>query len=406
MGFVRRRFEFFNLVFKLSYTSPAMKTLEDFNFSNKIVLVRCDFNVPVNNGVVEDDFRIESTIPTIRFLAEEDAKVVLMSHLETAEGENLSLSSVKEKIEEYLGKKILMAKDCIGEKVKSQISNLKNGEILLLENLRFHEGEKKNDPKFAGQLAGLGDIYINDAFSVCHRAHASIVGIPQFLPHGSGLLLEKEIIALSRVLENPEKPLVAIIGGAKISSKTMMIDNFLKKADQVLLGGKIANSILQIKGIYKDSVALEGEAKKEVEKFDLTSIKLHIPVDGVVSFDKSGKEKTRISAVGKLEKGELILDIGPDTIKLFEKIIKKAKTIVWSGPMGLFEVSKFAKGTEEIGKAVAKNKNAFKVSGGGDTVSAISKLNLQDKFNHISTGGGAMLEFLGGKILPGIKALE
>lgn len=362
-----------------------MKTLKDFDFKNKRVLLRCDFNVPIVKGKVQDDFRIKASLPTINFLLEKGAKLLLISHLEDAEGKNLSLAPVKIKLEEYLGRQILMAEDCIGEKIKNQISNLKNGEILLLENLRFHKEEKENSPNFAKQLARLGDIYINDAFSVCHRVHASVVGLPQFLPSGVGFLLEKEIKVLSTILENPQRPLVVIIGGAKISSKAGVIKNFLEKADNILLGGKVANTILQIKGFYRD-LSLDKEELEDLN-FDLNSPKIHLPVDFI-------------------KQGDLIFDIGQETIKNFSEIIKTAKMTLWSGPMGFFEKPEFENGTKMIGLAIIKNKETFKVAGGGDTISAISRFGLLEKFDHISTGGGAMLEFLAGKKLAGIKALE
>ncbi len=382
-----------------------MKTLRDFDFNGKRALARCDFNVPVENGKVQDDFRIKAVLPTIEYLKNAGAKVILMSHLEDSEGKNLSLKPVKEKLEEYLNDKISIADDCVGKEVEENIIKMRNSEILLLENLRMRKEEKENSKEFAKQLSELGDIYVNDAFSVCHRTHASVVGVPKILPSCAGLLLEKEIKILSKIMENPERPLVAIIGGAKISAKAKVIDKFLKVADHVLLGGKIANAILQIKGIYKDGVFDNGGITDEVKNINLTSTKLHLPVDVIVSADAAGKNPIKESAVGKLEKGELIFDLGPETITIFSAIIKEAETIIWAGPMGLFEVFAFENGTKRITKAIAENENAFKVIGGGDTISAVSKFNLLDKFDHVSTGGSAMLEFLGGEKLPGIEVL-
>lgn len=311
-----------------------MKTLKDFNVKNKRVLVRCDFNIPLDEKEnIADDFRIKQTIPTIEYLLKNEAKVILMSHL----ANNKSLFVIEERLEKYLGSE----------------------EFTLLENLRFNKGEKENDDNFAKELAQLGDIYINDAFGVCHRKHASVVGVPKYLPSGAGFLLEKEIEVLSKVLKKPERPLVAIIGGNKIESKAKVIEQFLEKADYVLIGGRIAGQI-------KDK-----------------SNKLYIPVDSKNGFD-----------------------IGPKTIKIFSEIIKKARTILWAGPLGKFEDSVYEQGTKKVAKLIVKNNQAFKIAGGGDTIFALTKFGLRDKFDHISTGGGAMLQFLSGEELPGLKALD
>lgn len=311
-----------------------MKTLKDFNVKNKRVLVRCDFNIPLDEKEnIADDFRIKQTIPTIEYLLKNEAKVILMSHL----ANNKSLFVIEERLEKYLGSE----------------------EFTLLENLRFNKGEKENDDNFAKELAQLGDIYINDAFGVCHRKHASVVGVPKYLPSGAGFLLEKEIEVLSKVLKKPERPLVAIIGGNKIESKAKVIEQFLEKADYVLIGGRIAEQI-------KDK-----------------SNKLYIPVDSKNGFD-----------------------IGPKTIKIFSEIIKKARTILWAGPLGKFEDSVYEQGTKKVAKLIVKNNQAFKIAGGGDTIFALTKFGLRDKFDHISTGGGAMLQFLSGEELPGLKALD
>jgi len=314
-----------------------MKTIKDFNVKDKKVLVRCDFNIPFDErGRITDDFRIKQTLPTLKLLLKKGAKLVLMSHHSVSDK---SLVPVWKKIE----------------------SSLKVKDITFLENLRFDEREKENSDEFAKELSSLGDIYINDAFGVCHRTHASVVGIPKYLPSGAGLLLEKEVKALRGVLESPRRPLVAIIGGAKLESKAKVIDKFLKVADFVLIGGKI------------------GKAEK-LRKMKYA--KLILPEDYVNTFD-----------------------IGPKTIKRFKEIIKIAGTIVWAGPMGLFEEKEYEKGTKEIGKAIIKNKKAFKVVGGGDTLFALKKFKLKG-FDHLSTGGGAMLVFLGGEELPGLKALN
>lgn len=381
-----------------------LRTIKELDINNKRVLVRCDFNVPLNKkGEIEDDFRIKETLPTIDYLIKNKAKIILMSHLGDLP---LRLDPIQERLKQYLGINIKKASDCLGRKVENYVSKMKEGDVLLLENLRFHKEEKENDEKFARELSKLGDIYLNDAFGVSHRAHASIAGPPKYLPAGAGLLLEKEIKILSRVLEDPWRPLIVIIGGVKIESKIKVIKQFLEKADHLLIGGKIANAILIVKGICVGKPWPSDEAIEEVEKFNLTSTKLHLPVDAILSPDKTGQVYIRESAPGKVRNDELLLDIGPETIKMFSKIIKTAKMIVWSGPMGHFEQPLFEKGTQQIAEQIARNHRAFKVAGGGDTLFALSKFGLRDKFDHVSTGGGAMLSFLGNEELPGLKALE
>lgn len=387
-----------------------MKTLKDFDFQNKRVLVRCDFNIPLNeNGEISDDFRIKKTLPTIEYLIKHGAKIILMAHLGEPDGkvaENLRLTSVQKRLEEYLKISVRKTEDCVGEETTDSISKMQPGEVLLLENLRFHLEEKNNEENFARELAKLGDIFINDAFGACHRAHASVAGLPKFLPSGVGFLLEEEVKTLSRVLGNPEHPLVVIIGGAKIESKIKVIRRFLEIGDHLLLGGKIANAILRIKGIWLGEPLPEEKAIKELENVDLTSTKLHLPVDVLASLDKSGQVSVRQSAPAEVGTEELLLDIGPETINIFSQIIQQAKTILWTGPLGFFENEKFAEGTRKIAEAIAENKSAFSVLGGGDTLSAISQFNLQDKFSYVSTGGGAMLTFLSGEKMPGLAALQ
>jgi phosphoglycerate kinase len=391
-----------------------MKTLKDFDFKNKKVLVRCDFNVPLDEkGKILDDFRVRQTVPTIEYLRERGAKIILMSHLGEPGGkiiESLRLTPIEEKLKEYFGHLITKANDCIGKKIENQISKMRAGEILLLENLRFYKEEKENEESFARKLAQMADLYINDAFGTCHRTHASIVGVPKYLPSGAGLLLEKEIKILSRVLKKPWRPLVTIIGGVKISSKIKVIEKFLEKADHLLLGGEIANAILASKGILINQSMPEPETIKIIEKIDLTRPKLHLPVDVLISLAdlETGLKEgyLRESGPGQVKKEEKCYDIGPETIKIFSQIIKEAKMIFWSGPLGMFEKEEFAKGTRKIAQIIARNHQAFKIAGGGDTILALNKFDLFDKFDHISTGGGAMLEFLSGKELPGLKALS
>jgi phosphoglycerate kinase len=386
-----------------------MKTLKDFDFKRKRVLVRCDFNVPLDEkGNVLDDFRIGQTIPTIEYLIEKGAKIILMSHLGKPEGKvvkNLKLNPIQEKLMEYLDLSVTKAENCIGKEIEKWTSKMQPGEILLLENLRFHKEEEEGDLIFAKELSQLGDIYINDAFSVCHREHASIVGIPKYLPSGIGLLFEKEIKVLSKVLEKPWKPLVVIVGGVK-TVKIKLIEQFFKRADHLLLGGDIANLILSTKGISLSQFLVEKEVLKEIAKIDLTNPKIHLPIDGIISLVDYQQGYIREGGIGSIRKEEKVYDIGPETIKIFSEIIKTAKMIIWSGPLGMYEEKRFEEGTKRIGEQIARNHLAFKIAGGGDTVSALNKFGLLDKFDHVSTGGGAMLEFLSGKKLVGIEALK
>jgi len=393
-----------------------VKTLKDFNFKNKRVLVRCDFNVQLNEkGRITEDFRIKETLPTIEYLIKKGAKVILMSHLgrpaqnqkSKIKNQKYSLKSIAPRLEELLGKSVKFLADCIGEKVEKEIKKMIPRDIILLENLRFHSKEEKNDKGFAKKLVKLGDIYINDAFSASHRSHASIVGIPKYLPSGAGLLLEKEIKILSKVMQNPWRPLVVIIGGVKIDTKIGVISQFLKKADHLLLGGQVANTILIGKGLSLGKFLTEDKGiVKKIGEINITNPKLHLPVDGFISLEKRQTNCFREGAICTIKKGEKIFDIGPETIKIFSEIIKEAKMILWSGPMGLSEEKKFEKGTKETAKNIVKNKNAFKIIGGGDTIAAVDKFSLLGEFNHVSTGGGAMLEFLSGDKLPGLEALK
>jgi len=344
-----------------------MKTLKEFKLKNKRVLVRCDFNVPLDQrrGIILDDFRIKETIPTIEYLTKKGAKIILMTHLGRPEGrvvESLRLTPIQDRLMEYLDLSVTKTQDCIGKEVEDWTNEMQSGEILLLENLRFHKEEEENDENFAKELSRLGNIYINDAFGASHRAHASIVGIPKYLPSGAGFLLEKEIKVLSKIIENPEKPLIAIFGGREGDYKAM--NKISEKADWILIGGLIQK---------------EMEMKKQNLKYPEKIIK---PIDAI--------------------DGE---DVGPKTIDLFKEKISQAKTIFWNGPLGKIEEKRFLKGTEEIAKAIIKS-GAFSVVGGGETVEFINKIGLIDKFNHISTGGGAMLEFLSGEKLPGIESLK
>jgi len=346
-----------------------MKTIKDFVIQNKRVLVRCDFNVPLSeNGEILDDFRIKKTIPTIEYLIEKGAKIILMSHLGRPDGqavEEFRLTPVQDKLMEYLDISITKSQDCIGPEIKKWTRSIQSGEVLLLENLRFHKEEEENDEDFAKELSELGDIYINDAFSASHRAHASIVGITKFLPSAAGLLLEKEISCLTKLSSNPVKPLVAIIGGKKVEDKSKAIDKISEVADFVLVSGLIKKEIDEKGFNFKYSYKIIG------------------PVDEI----GGGK------------------DVGPKTVRLFREKIMQAKTVFWNGPLGRIEEKEFAVGTEELAKAIIDS-GAYSVVGGGETVEFTNQLGLGEKFSHVSTGGGAMLEFLSGEELPGIKVLE
>jgi len=344
-----------------------MKTIRDFNPKGKRVLIRCDFNVPLSpEGEILDDFRIKKTLPTIKYLIEKKAKVILISHLGRPKGrqEKYSLKPVAKKLERLFKNKVKFLDDCLGEKVANEIEKMKEKDIILLENLRFYKEEEENDERFAKKLSKLGDIFINDAFGASHRAHASIVGIPKFLISGAGLLLEKEIKILKNLLQNPQKPLVAIIGGKKVEDKVKAIDKISKVALFILVNGLIQREI------------------KEKNIFFKFPQKLVEPVDEI-----DGK------------------DIGPMTISLFKQKIALAKTIFWNGPLGMIEKEEFQNGTKEIAKTIIES-GAFSVIGGGETVEFINQLKLASKFNHVSTGGGAMLEFIAGEKLPGIEALK
>jgi len=381
-----------------------MKKLADFEYKGKKVLVRVDFNVAFSEkGEILEDYRIKNTVPTIEYLIKKGAKIILMSHLGEGDPKTDSLKPVAEETSKIIGKKVKFIPDCVGSEVREEIEKMKEGEIVLLENVRFHKEEKENNENFAREIASFGDIFINDAFSVCHRKHASVVGIPRFLPSSAGLLLEKEIEILSKVLKEFTPPLVVVIGGVKIESKIKTIVNFLKIADHLLLGSKIGEAILVRKGVLPGREAVEEES---IDKIDITSLKIHLPLDGVIALKDLSEEYCREGGIGTLKKEEEIFDIGPETIKVFKGIIKNAKTIFWSGPVGMFEDKRFEAGTKEIGDAIVRNFTAFKVAGGGDTVAAIDKFHFQTKFDFVSTGGGAMLEFLAGAELPGIRALE
>jgi len=386
------------------------KTIRDVDVKNKRVLVRVDFNVPLDDQQhVTDDTRIRAALPTIRFLRDQQAAVILMSHLGRPKGvtPKLSLAPVAARLSELLGAPVIMAQDCIGPAVEQAAKQLKPGEVMLLENLRFYAEEEKNDPAFARQLASLGDIYVNDAFGTAHRAHASTEGITHYLPAVAGFLMEKEIDFLGSALENPKRPFVAILGGAKVSDKIAVIERLLGLADTLLIGGGMANTFLKAQGVEVGQSLVEND-KLDVAKELLQKggTKLVLPVDVVIADAFAADANSKVVAVGQIPADWRILDIGPATVKTFKQHLKGAKTVVWNGPMGVFEFPAFAKGTFAIAKALAGLKDATTIIGGGDSASAVEQAGVAEKVTHISTGGGASLEFLEGRTLPGVAALN
>jgi len=381
-----------------------MKNLKSIDVDNKKVLVRVDFNVPLTQDLgVKDDFRIKSHLETIKYLKENNAKIILISHLGSPKGREISLSlkPVADKLEEISSYKVKFVEDVIGEKVEKMVNELDAGDILLLENLRFYNEEEENNSEFAASIARLGDIFIEDAFSVCHREHASTASIPKFLDSYAGLLLEKEIKALDEVLEKAKHPFVAIIGGAKIITKTTVIEKLLEKADAILLAGAIANTVLKFKGIYGENELKEENIFEAIKNINFEDPKLVVPIDGIISKGNY----SRIGGIETIKTGEEVVDIGPETIDNYKDIIKRARTIIWNGPIGKIENEVFAKGTKEIADAVAAQE-AFSVIGGGETVDFINNEKISDKFSFISSGGGAMLDYIAGKKLPGIEAIN
>ena len=388
-----------------------MKNLRNKNIKGLKVLVRCDLNVPIKNGKVLDDFRIKKLIPTIDYLRNQGAKIILITHLGEPKGRDLSFSvrPVAKRLWELVQGRLKFVNDTIGKNVEKEIDEMKEGDIIVLENLRFYKEEKQNDDDFSRSLARLGDIFVQDAFGACHRNHSSIVGITKYIDSFPGLLLEEEIRVLSDALVSPDRPLVSIVGGFKVSSKIKVIKSLLDKSDYLLLGGRVANSLLISKGLYvKDLLSSEEEELMEVAKeINLTDPKLQLPIDGVMGLTNFDEDYSRIGGIGSIRKEEDVYDIGPETIEKYKNILSTAKTIIWNGPLGYFEKEKFSKGTKEIAKMIGQiNREVFSIVGGGETVEAIQKLGIENQFDHISTGGGAMLDFIAGKELPGIKALE
>lgn len=390
------------------------KTAKDVDVRSKRVLVRVDYNVPLDaNGNVSDDKRITASLPTINYLLEQGARIILCSHLGRPKGEvkkEFSLAPVAKRLKELLpGVNIYFASDCIGEEAERKAAALKDGEILLLENLRFHKEEEKNDPEFAKKLASLAEIYVNDAFGTVHRAHASTAGVAAYLPAVAGFLIGKELSIMGGALESPERPFVAILGGAKVADKIGVITNLLNKCDTLLIGGGMAYTFFKAMGYEIGDSLLDAEsidlAKQLMETAKQKGVKLLLPVDTVVAKAFAADAEHMTVAANAIPAGWQGLDIGEKTRELFAAEIKNAKTVIWNGPMGVFEFPEFAKGTEAVAKACAEC-GGTTIIGGGDSASAVKKLGYADKMTHISTGGGASLEFLEGKVLPGVAALN
>ncbi len=390
------------------------KTIKDVDVRSKRVLVRVDYNVPLDaNGNVSDDKRITASLPTINYLLEQGARIILCSHLGRPKGEvkkEFSLAPVAKRLKELLPNvNIYFASDCIGEEAERKAAALKDGEILLLENLRFHKEEEKNDPEFAKKLASLAEIYVSDAFGTVHRAHASTAGVATYLPAVAGFLIGKELSIMGGALENPERPFVAILGGAKVADKIGVITNLLNKCDTLLIGGGMAYTFFKAMGYEIGDSLLDAEsidlAKQLMETAKEKGVKLLLPVDTVVAKAFAADAEHMTVAANAIPAGWQGLDIGEKTRELFAAEIKNAKTVIWNGPMGVFEFPEFAKGTEAVAKACAEC-GGTTIIGGGDSASAVKKLGYADKMTHISTGGGASLEFLEGKVLPGVAALN
>ena len=389
------------------------KTVRDLDVTGKKVLVRCDFNVPqdIETGEITDNRRIVGALETIQYLINHNAKVILCSHLGRPKGEvnpKYSLKLVAKELQRLLGKEVKMAQDIVGESAKELTSNMKDGEIVLLENVRYDAREEKNDEEFSKELASLADIYVNDAFGTAHRAHSSTAGVAKFLPAVSGFLIEKEIEFLGTTLENPQRPFVAILGGAKVSDKIGVIESLLEKVDTLIIGGGMAYTFMKAQGFQIGNSLCEDDkldlALEIMERAKQRNVKFLLPVDNHISTEYSNDGEDKFIDAGSIPEGWEGLDIGPKTIELFEKALENAKTIIWNGPLGVCEFEKFRTGTYEIAKLIAKT-GATTIIGGGDSAAAIEKMGLADKMSHISTGGGASLEFLEGKKLPGIECL-
>ena len=389
-----------------------LNTIKEADLKGKRVVIRVDFNVPLKNGVVTDNTRIKAALPTVKYILDQGASLVVMSHFGRPKGQknpDFSMAPIAKEFEKLLGQPVKLAPDVIGSEVEAEVKALKPGEVLLLENVRFYKEEEANDPEFAKKLASYGDIYCNDAFGTAHRAHASTEGVSHYLPSYAGFLIEKEVKFMAPLLENPEKPFVAIIGGSKVSSKITVLESLVKTCDTIVIGGGMAYTFQSVLGNSIGKSLFEPDyvdtAKEFLAKAKEKGVKVILPVDNVCAKEFSEDAEPILVDSTAISDDLMGMDIGPKTVKLIVDALKDAKSVVWNGPMGVFEFASFAKGTEEVAKALAQC-GGTTVVGGGDSVAAINKFGLADKISHVSTGGGASLEFLEGKVLPGIKALE
>lgn len=391
------------------------KTVKDINWHNLTAIERCDFNVPLKDGIITDETRIIAALPTIKYLIDNGAKIVLLSHLGRPKGkpnEDCSLKPVASKLSEHLGidVKFLKSDNVVDDGVKNEIKKLKAGEVAILENTRFRKEEEENDPDFAKELASLGDIFVQDAFGTAHRAHASTAGIASFLPAVAGFLIEKELNFLGKTLESPERPFVAIMGGAKVKDKIPVITSLLEKVDTVIIGGGMSYTFFKARGFEIGKSICDDEglelARDIMAAADEKNVKFLIPIDTLASFEFDNDSPSETYDMDKIPEDRMGMDIGEKTIKLYKDELKNAKTVIWNGPMGVFEMPNFARGTEEIAKCIADLKDAKTIIGGGDSAAAVAQFGLSDKMTHISTGGGASLEFIEGKSLPGISCIE
>ncbi|MED4454365.1 phosphoglycerate kinase [Metabacillus fastidiosus] len=389
------------------------KSVKDIDVKGKVVFCRVDFNVPMKDGKVTDDTRIRAALPTIQYLTEQGAKVLLASHLGRPKGqvvEELRLDAVAARLQELLGKTVVKTNEAYGDTVKAEIEKLQDGDVLLLENVRFYAGEEKNDAELAKAFADLADVYVNDAFGAAHRAHASTAGIAQYLPAVAGFLMEKELEVLGKALSNPDRPFTAIIGGAKVKDKIDVIESLLEKVDNLIIGGGLAYTFIKALGHGVGKSLLEEDkidlAKSFMEKAKANGVNFYMPVDIVVGDDFSNDANTQIVSIDQIPSDWEGLDAGPKTREIYADVIKNSKLVIWNGPMGVFELDTFANGTKAVAQALAEAKDTYTVIGGGDSAAAVEKFNLADKMDHISTGGGASLEFMEGKELPGVTALN
>lgn len=394
-------------------TSMNKKSVKDIDVKGKVVFCRVDFNVPMKDGKVTDDTRIRAALPTIEYLTGQGAKVLLASHLGRPKGqvtEELRLTPVAKRLQELLGQEVKKADEAYGDNVKKQISDLKEGDVLVLENVRFYPGEEKNDPELSKAFADLADVYVNDAFGAAHRAHASTAGIAAYLPAVSGFLMQKELEVLGKAISNPDRPFTAIIGGAKVKDKIGVIESLLDKVDNLIIGGGLAYTFVKALGHEVGKSLLEEDkvdlAKSFMDRAKEKGVNFLIPTDVLVADDFSNDANTSIVAISEIPSDLEALDIGTETREKYADVIKNSKLVVWNGPMGVFEIDAFAKGTKAIAEALAEAKDTYSVIGGGDSAAAVEKFGLADQMSHISTGGGASLEFMEGKELPGVTALN